>query len=147
MRKTSVTTISTEDTFDQARRLAAQLKPGDVVALCGGVGAGKTVFVKGLAAALGIMDPIASATFTIVEEYPGTLPLIHADLYRLNSVVEAVDVGLEELMSTTAGIVVVEWADKAPELFPTGTVWVSIAIQSDGSRRITQFRTCNGETQ
>lgn len=147
MRETSVTTVSTDQTLAVARDLALQLKPGDVVALCGGVGAGKTVFVKGIAAALGITDSIASATFTIIEEYPGSPSLFHADLYRLNSAAEAADVGLEECIGTAAGISVVEWADKAPELFPEGTVWVTIIIQQDGSRRITCSRHRDGETQ
>lgn len=145
MQKINETTVSTEQTIDLAQRLAFQLKPGDVVALCGGVGAGKTIFVKGLAAALGITEPIASATFTIIEEYPGAPSLVHADLYRLTGAAEAANVGLEEYLGAPDRVVVVEWADKAPDLFPPRTVWVSIVIQADESRCITCHR--NGEPQ
>lgn len=87
-----------------------------MVALEGLLGAGKTTFVKGIAQALEIDEQITSPTFTIVSEYRGALPLYHIDLYRIGSSEEIELLGLEELIYGD-GISVVEWADKAPELF------------------------------
>lgn len=92
------------------------LERGAIVALEGALGAGKTTFVKGVAERLGIHEPITSPTFTIVSEYLGTLPLYHIDLYRIGSSEEVELLGLEELIYGE-GITLVEWADKAPELF------------------------------
>lgn len=92
------------------------LAAGSVVALEGLLGAGKTTFVKGIAEALGIDEQITSPTFTIVSEYLGVLPLYHIDLYRIGSSEEIELLGLEELVYGK-GISVVEWADKAPDLF------------------------------
>lgn len=92
------------------------LGPGSVVALEGPLGAGKTTLVKGIAEALEIAEPITSPTFTIVSEYLGRFPLYHIDLYRVGSSEELELLGLEELIYG-AGVSVVEWSDKAPELF------------------------------
>ena len=108
---TPQTTRSEAETRDVARRVAADLKAGDVLLLSGNLGAGKTAFVRGLALGLGAAPAdVSSPTFTLVQEYPnGRLPLYHADLYRLTPA-EAEDLGLDELMD--AGIVAIEWAER-----------------------------------
>ena len=100
------------ETVACARELADALAPGDWVLLYGDLGAGKTVFVRGLAEGLGI-DPreVSSPTFTLVQEYRGRVPLYHADLYRVSGAVEASDLGLEEF-AESGGVVAVEWAER-----------------------------------
>lgn len=93
-----------------AQRLALILTPGDVIALSGPLGAGKTTFVRGLARGSGSPDPVASPTFVLVRNYRGRIPLAHVDLYRLNRAPELRDLGLDELLD--AGAVVVEWGDR-----------------------------------
>jgi len=108
----SHTTRSESETGDVGRRLAATLSAGDVVLLCGDLGAGKTAFVKGLAEGLGVQrDEVNSPTFTIMQEYRGgRLPLFHVDLYRLSDPREIDDLGLDELAED--GVLAIEWAEK-----------------------------------
>jgi tRNA threonylcarbamoyladenosine biosynthesis protein TsaE len=125
---------SPEDTLAIARALGEVLAPGDVVALTGELGAGKTVFCKGVGEALGIPpDRILSPSFTIVTEHRGRLPLTHVDVYRLDTVREAEEIGLDETLAGE-GVCVVEWAEKVTELLPTDCVKVTFTI-SGGDRR------------
>ena len=134
----NVTLISSseEDTRTIARALGAVLQPGDLVALTGDLGTGKTVFCKGLGEALGIPpDRIASPSFTIVTEHAGRLPLRHVDVYRLASVREAEEIGLEELLRGD-GVCVVEWAEKIGILLPNDRIQVTFHfLEEDGDRR------------
>ena len=114
---------SPEETFDLGRRLAAELRPGAVLALAGNLGAGKTQFVRGLAAGLGIATEATSPTFTLIHEYPGPVPLYHIDLYRLESEDEVLAIGIDDYLEAS-GITAIEWADKFPELMPRGVRWV-----------------------
>jgi tRNA threonylcarbamoyladenosine biosynthesis protein TsaE len=109
----TITTHSESETAAAGRRLAASLQPGAVVLLSGDLGAGKTAFVRGLAAGLGIdPDEVSSPTFTLVQEYRGgRLTLYHVDLYRLQAI-EVDDLGLEEL--TREGVTAIEWPDRLP---------------------------------
>src|SRR3989337_1822506 len=101
-----------EDTLEIARALGEILGPGAVVALTGDLGAGKTVFCKGVGEALGISPTrIVSPSFTIVTEHPGRLALCHVDVYRLSSEAEALEIGLDGILSGGGGCVV-EWAEK-----------------------------------
>ena len=125
---------SPEDTLAIARALGAALRPGDVVALYGDLGAGKTLFCKGVGEALGIApDRILSPTFTIVTEHLGPVPLTHIDVYRLSGAREADEIGMRELLSGD-GVCLVEWADKIEELLPTDCIRVTFTI-SGGDRR------------
>ena len=125
---------SPADTIAIARVLGDVLVPGDVVALTGELGAGKTLFCKGIGESLGIPpDRILSPSFTIVTEHRGRLPLIHVDVYRLDTVREAEEVGLDETFSGD-GVCVVEWAEKVTELLPMDCVRVTFTI-SGGNRR------------
>lgn len=109
----TIVTRSESETADAGRGLAASLGPGAVVLLSGDLGAGKTAFVRGLAAGLGIdPDEVSSPTFTLVQEYRGgRLTLYHVDLYRLQAI-EVDDLGLEEL--TREGVTAIEWPDRLP---------------------------------
>jgi tRNA threonylcarbamoyladenosine biosynthesis protein TsaE len=130
----TVVTHSEEETFALAEQLAYTLKPGAFVLLHGDLGAGKTVFVRGLAAGLGA-DPgaVTSPTFVLIQQYKGPIPLIHADLYRLESAAAVDDLGLEELGS--GGVVAVEWAERMSRT-PAGSVRVTIEDAGGSSRRI-----------
>jgi len=118
-----------------ARTLAGRLKPGTVIGLRGGLGAGKTVFTKGVAEALGVAAMVTSQSYTLIAEYEGRLPFFHADLYRLQQAAEIENVGIEEYFDR-GGITVVEWCDRAPAALPPDAVVVTITIEPDGRRRI-----------
>jgi tRNA threonylcarbamoyladenosine biosynthesis protein TsaE len=128
-----VVTTSEAETEAVAERLGESLGLGDVVLLDGGLGAGKTVFVRGLARALGVdPDEVCSPTFTIVHLYRGRVPLAHVDLYRL-APGDVDDLGLDELQA--GGVVAVEWAERLPRAIP-GATRVSLADEGEGRRRV-----------
>ena len=102
---------------------------GDVLALSGGLGAGKTHFTKGVAAGLDCTGEVTSPTFTLAHEYTGgRWPLFHFDFYRMESENEVLRIGWDEYLDTQ-GIVVVEWPDKFPNLLPASTLWLKFEIQ------------------
>ena len=129
-------THSEEDTQAIARELATTLRAGDVVLLSGNLGAGKTAFVRGLAAGLGIdPDEVFSPTFTLVHEYRGgRLNLYHADLYRLEKTATG-DLGLEE-MGVDDGVLAIEWPDRLTHALP-GAIPVTIEMTGETTRTIT----------
>jgi tRNA threonylcarbamoyladenosine biosynthesis protein TsaE len=131
-----ITTRSAHETEQVGAALGTQLRPGDLVVLSGDLGAGKTVFVKGVARALGVVDPVTSPTFTIVQEYDGTLPLVHVDVYRLERMQELHDLGFEELLD--GNVVVVEWGDAIAHALPADRLEVCLALDEadDDVRRI-----------
>ncbi len=128
-------THSAEETFDLAERIGAQLNVRAVFLLSGDLGAGKTVFAKGLAAALGI-DPadVTSPSFTLINEYAGRLRLYHIDLYRLDAGA-CRELGLEEIFADDGAVTIIEWAERLTEL-PTGATRVEIEYLADSERRI-----------
>ena len=127
---------SPERTAAIARRLARTLPRGTVLALVGPLGAGKTAFVKGLAAGLGLPSrQTVSPTFTLIHEHPGPVPLFHADLYRLAGPDEAAELGLEDY-AERGGILAIEWAERAAGLLPADTVTVRFEILGPRERRI-----------
>jgi len=133
----NVTTHSEAETSAVGRDLAGSLTAGSVVLLSGDLGAGKTAFVRGLAAGLGI-DPeaVSSPTFTLIQEYRGgRLPLHHVDLYRLRSI-EVDDLGLDEL-TLEGGVTAIEWPDRLPRAFASA---VHVRIEhGDGDTRTIQI--------
>ena len=126
---------SAEATRELGFRMGRDLKSGDVVALEGPLGAGKTVFVQGLAGALGITEAVSSPTFTIISEYRGLMTLYHMDLYRLNTPEEFAFLGVEEIIEGD-GVTVVEWGEKAGDELPARSIRVNITIGDDGERLI-----------
>lgn len=128
-------TRSEDETAAVAQTLAATLVPGAVVLLTGDLGAGKTAFVRGLAAGLGIdSSEVSSPTFTLVHEYRGgRLVLYHVDLYRLDRAATE-DLGLEE-MGVGDGVLAIEWPDRLTHALPDATA-VSLVIVDESTRRI-----------
>jgi tRNA threonylcarbamoyladenosine biosynthesis protein TsaE len=125
-----------EETQAAGARLAESLGPGDVVALTGELGAGKTCFTQGLARGLGVAGRAISPTFVLVNEYRGRVPVHHVDAYRTGSLTELVDLGIDEMFSGD-GVTIVEWADKLRPLLPAHTVHVHIEGLGDEPRTIT----------
>jgi tRNA threonylcarbamoyladenosine biosynthesis protein TsaE len=122
------------DTRAVGRRIAALVRPGDVVLVGGRLGAGKTVFVSGIAEGLGIDDPVTSPSFVLVRSYDGFLPLIHADAYRLQSSAELEDLGLNE--SAVDGVLVIEWGDVFESAFGDDALLVRLEVGDGGTRTI-----------
>lgn len=128
-----------EGTKEAARLLGSLLQDGDVVALIGGLGAGKTAFSQGIGEALSVSETMTSPTFNIVFEYrSGDIPLNHFDLYRLEDPNALDDIDFYELTdSTTPGISLIEWADMFPDEMPDGALEVHIdASNSDEGARV-----------
>jgi tRNA threonylcarbamoyladenosine biosynthesis protein TsaE len=122
-----------EETMNFSKRLAGFLKPGDVIALEGDLGAGKTTFTKGLALGLDIKRNVNSPTFTIIKEYQGRMPLYHMDVYRVEDSFE--DLGFDEYFEGN-GITVVEWAHLIEEQLPQELLLISLFLGENGTRKI-----------
>ncbi len=131
--------FSIEDTKKIAAEFAVGLKSGDVVALVGGLGAGKTAFVKGMAEALYCAGEVSSPTFTLVNEYLGEIPLYHFDVYRLKKLTENDSGWIDEYLFGD-GICVIEWAENIADILPDGHIRVEITKnpeQGEDYREIT----------
>ena len=134
-------TRSPSETEQLGARLAKQLLPGDVIALRGGLGAGKTAFTRGLARGLGIEDPVTSPTYTIVNEYPqGRLPLFHFDMYRLRDAEELFDLGWEDYLDR-GGVCAVEWSENVAEALEDP---VTVTIRKDPDKENLRYITITG---
>ncbi|GIX07304.1 MAG: hypothetical protein KatS3mg115_1707 [Candidatus Poribacteria bacterium] len=132
-------TQSPEETERLGEQIAEQLRAGDVLALVGDLGAGKTCLVRGIARGLGSKDRVTSPTFVLLQRYDGgRLPLYHLDFYRLSGPEEAADLAPEEVFEA-GGVAVVEWADRAPTVIPQRAVWLRIEIEGESTRRIALF--------
>ena len=128
-----------EETKELAQSFSHCLQGGDVVALQGTLGSGKTVFVKGLALGLGLSNPdeVKSPTFVIMHVYPTKIPLNHFDLYRLEEAKELEAIGFEDFVSDSRAITCVEWAERGVGYFPKTTYYVDLQIIKDSERQIT----------
>ena len=128
---------SHEDTLRIGEAIAALAFPGLVVALNGDLGAGKTVLAKkGVGSGLDVPDVITSPTFVLMQLYEsGRIPFVHADLYRLSDYAEALELGMEELMSSA--VVLLEWPQRIPELIPEEHLWIDIVTQ--GTTRVLEL--------
>ncbi|MBR4623016.1 MAG: tRNA (adenosine(37)-N6)-threonylcarbamoyltransferase complex ATPase subunit type 1 TsaE [Clostridia bacterium] len=124
-----------KETENAGYELGKTLRGGDIVALNGDLGTGKTVFTRGIARALGISAPIQSPTFTIVREYRGELRLCHFDLYRMTEAEELYEIGFDDYLDDDT-VAVIEWADMFPEVIPEKAIRVGIGYCPDGRRRI-----------
>lgn len=134
----TLVTESDQETIELGCTLGALLEEGDVVALVGELGSGKTWFTKGIARGLGVSPStlITSPSFALVNEYPGRATLFHMDIYRLGSLQELLSAGIEEYLHG-GGVAVLEWADRWPEILPDRTLDVELTMVDDHSRRIT----------
>ena len=133
----SIDSVSPDETLAIGRRLAPLLTDRDVVLLNGRLGAGKTLFVGGIADGLGITDPITSPTFTIVKHYHGFLDLTHADMYRLGSTAELADLDILDI----PGVLVIEWGEAVESSIPDDHLNIYIEHTSDTARTV-HFKAC-----
>jgi tRNA threonylcarbamoyladenosine biosynthesis protein TsaE len=123
------------DTQRIAGRLSASLQPGDVVVLAGPLGSGKTLFTQGLAAGLGVEEPVVSPSFVLMREYrSGFIPIVHVDVYRLGSLNEFADLDALELAED--GVLVIEWGDAIETALPPDHLHVQFVVESDGTRTL-----------
>lgn len=127
---------SVDETIASGERAAATAAAGDVIALVGDLGAGKTQWAKGFVSGMGGSTPVTSPTFTIVHEYEGgRLPVYHFDFYRIEDAKAADALGLDEYFSGD-GVCLVEWADRFPELLPKRARWLMFVVSENGDRLI-----------
>jgi tRNA threonylcarbamoyladenosine biosynthesis protein TsaE len=117
-------------------RLGALAPGGSVIALRGGLGAGKTTFAKGFARGLGVSDEVTSPTYTIVSEYEGRLRLHHIDAYRLSGAEDLESVGGGELLADAGGVCLIEWSEYVEAALPPGRAVAALSVEEDGSRRL-----------
>jgi tRNA threonylcarbamoyladenosine biosynthesis protein TsaE len=136
--KTTHLSVSEKETFLFAKKLAESFEGNEIVLLTGELGAGKTVFARGIAAGLGLEDinQVCSPSFTLVNIYPARRPVFHIDLYRLENKFEIADLGWEDYFDR--GVIVVEWAEKF--FLDVEAIRVHIDVEPDETRRITVIR-------
>ncbi|MAX18260.1 MAG: tRNA (adenosine(37)-N6)-threonylcarbamoyltransferase complex ATPase subunit type 1 TsaE [Chloroflexi bacterium] len=132
----SIRSYSPEDTHKIGRWIGAKAQSGDVLLLVGDLGTGKTTLTQGILWGLGGAEYARSPTFVLVNEYPARLTMYHMDLYRLNSIEEIEDLGLDDYLYGN-DLCVVEWADKAPGYFPVNHAVVQLEVIDDQTRRVT----------
>jgi tRNA threonylcarbamoyladenosine biosynthesis protein TsaE len=130
-------TFSPEETKELGKVIGSQLVPGDVFALIGELGTGKTCFTQGLAIGLGVdrTVPVVSPSFTIINEYPGSIPLYHFDFYRIDNSSQVFDLGYEEYFFGE-GVTVIEWGGKVDSVLPEEHIRVQLSFQNDDVREI-----------
>jgi tRNA threonylcarbamoyladenosine biosynthesis protein TsaE len=128
-------TLSAQETTALGQRIGAQLKSGDILALSGPLGAGKTTLIQGIAQGLEIKDYVTSPTFILINEYQGRLPFYHIDLYRLEDPAQIEDLGIFEYFEKD-GIVVIEWAERLGDLLPENAKQIKIEVRGENKRKI-----------
>ena len=135
--KDTYQTHSPEETQAIGRQIGETLKVGDVIALIGDLGAGKTCLTQGIARGVGIAahEIVNSPSYTLINEYAGEIPIYHIDLYRLKHHGEIVDLGLEELLEGN-GICIIEWADRMSDLLPANHIQVTMTWVDESTRII-----------
>jgi tRNA threonylcarbamoyladenosine biosynthesis protein TsaE len=133
--KLTICTTSADETTTLGERLGKMLAAGDVVALYGDLGAGKTTLTKGIALGLGLDADVHSPTFTLIHEHFGAIPLYHVDLYRLSSEEEVETLGLEEYIYDD-GVTVIEWAEKTRSLLPAERIDITLRMTGDTQREL-----------
>ena len=133
------TTSSVDATRDVGEAISSLARPGDVIVLAGDLGAGKTAFVQGFGRGLGVTGRITSPTFTLVHVYEGRLPIHHLDVYRLEQLSEALDLGLPEILDE-GGVVLVEWGDAILPVLPHDLLEVRLTFGPGDDDRHIAFR-------
>lgn len=136
MEKT-VRTDSPEETQTLGEELGRTLKAGDIVALIGDLGTGKTCLTQGIARGVGIAqgEVVSSPSYIIINEYNGKIPIYHIDLYRLESFAEIAELGLSEYINSD-GICIIEWAERIAEGLPDNCIKVKIVWEDENTRSI-----------
>ena len=135
--RTTIQLNSEADTRELGLKIAAAAEPGDIIALIGDLGTGKTALTKYIAEGLGVTEEVISPTFTIVKEYrSGRLPLFHFDVYRLSCGEELMDIGAEDYLED-GGVSVIEWADIVADVLPEDALVVSIEYGEGNARTVT----------
>lgn len=132
-----IVSVSAQQTWDLGLSIGKKLKEGDILALSGELGSGKTCFTGGLAGGLGVDEKyrITSPTFTLINEYPAKYNLYHFDVYRIKNYSEFEDLGYEEYFCGK-GVVVIEWAEKISSILPADTIFVNFEYLEENGRRI-----------
>ena len=130
IREVEFATLSPEETFNEGKKFASRLNGGEVIALVGELGTGKTVFTKGLCEGLNVKNPVISPTFTIGNEYNADLKIYHFDAYRLSGSSEISAIGIEDYMMGEA-VCIIEWADKVKEVIPEDATWIYFQHDKD----------------
>ncbi|MHB9036566.1 MAG: tRNA (adenosine(37)-N6)-threonylcarbamoyltransferase complex ATPase subunit type 1 TsaE [Armatimonadota bacterium] len=133
--RVTIHTNSAEETMALGEELGKRLRAGDVLALFGDLGAGKTTLTKGIALGMGLADDIHSPTFTLIHEHMGPTPLYHVDLYRLESEAEVDSLGIEEYIYSD-GVTIIEWADRMKSLLPTDRLDIELRMKGDTDREM-----------
>jgi tRNA threonylcarbamoyladenosine biosynthesis protein TsaE len=141
---TEKTTFGPEGTLEFGRALAQELKAGSVVALIGPLGSGKTILIQGICSGLGVVEPVTSPSFVIINEYPGKIRgtfawVYHFDLYRLEKIEEFIKLGYEEYFYGN-GITLIEWAEKIKDFLPEKRIDINLEIVSEKERKISVRR-------
>lgn len=129
---------SESQSYEIGIAIGAMLRPGDVIALCGELGAGKTRLAKGLALGLGVADErtVNSPTFVLINQYAGRWPVYHLDLYRLPPDSDLAALGFEDMCGGSA-VVIVEWADRSPRSMPDDALWIHMTADGETTRAFT----------
>jgi tRNA threonylcarbamoyladenosine biosynthesis protein TsaE len=140
-----LTTKTEKHTYDLGKKFSKSLLGGEVIALIGDLGAGKTVFTKGLATGLGIKQTVNSPTFVVMKIYKSlkarssrlkALTLVHIDAYRLNNGDELKEIGIEDYLSKPDTVTVIEWADRVKNILPKNTKYIYLKNLANGQREI-----------
>ena len=145
-KKINIKTLSADETQKLGQKIGTLIKQPLIIALRGDLGSGKTAFVQGLAKGLEVPDGyyITSPTFTLINEYPGRLSLVHVDLYRIESIDDLEDLGLDELLYGQA-VIAIEWAEKLTGRQPAEQLLVTMEIIDDDCRKLTLDATGHDE--
>ncbi|MGI6091922.1 MAG: tRNA (adenosine(37)-N6)-threonylcarbamoyltransferase complex ATPase subunit type 1 TsaE [Veillonellaceae bacterium] len=133
-------TKSPEETFKLGAQLAKFLADGDIICLAGNLGAGKTVFVQGIASSLNIEETVTSPTFNILNIYEGSLSVYHFDLYRLDYAGQLLDIGFYEYTAGRNGLAIIEWPNKFPDELPENYLWLDIKPGDNDNERLISFK-------
>ena len=134
-----IVSLSAEETEAAGRAFAGSLRPGDVVALTGTLGSGKTRFVAGVCGGLGVRGHVSSPTFTLINEYPAEFGVVaHIDMYRINGMKEVADLGIEEYFNGRC-VCLIEWAEAVLDILPPAHFRVSFAHGGSESERVIQI--------
>lgn len=121
---------NSDETIELGRKIGLCLKKGDILAMQGTLGAGKTTITKGIAESLGVKDVITSPTFCLISEYEGKMPLYHIDVYRLEGTEDFINLGTDDMLYGN-GVSIIEWSEKIMEELPSSTIIIRLTPESD----------------